>query len=235
MMTAKATKIEPQVQQLVTTPARLLEIAVDQGADLDRLEKLIELQQRWEETEARKAFIEAMTAFRSSVGNISKNRTGHNTKYADLAHTLESIKNQLSENGLSHTWKTEQGENQLITVTCCVTHRQGHQECTSMCANPDSTGSKNDVQAIGSTTTYLQRYTLYAILGLASTDQDSDGGSPSNPLDENQLANLEALIDEVKANVNAFCKHFQIEQVADLQQSKLKNAIAMLEAKRGGQ
>ena len=229
----KVAKIEEApAQQIATTPAHLLQMAVDQGADLDRLEKLMELQDRWEQNEARKAFIGAMTVFRSSVGNISKNRTGHNTKYADLAHTLESIKDQLSENGLSHTWKTEQHENALITVTCCVTHRLGHQECTSMSANPDTSGSKNAVQAIGSTITYLQRYTLYAILGLASTDQDNDGGSPAKPLDDNQLANLDALISEVKANKPKFLAHLKIERLADLPQSKLKAAITMLEAKR---
>ena len=162
-------------QSMVTTPSKLLEMAVSQNADIDKLEKLMDLQQRWEANEARKAYIEAMTTFRSSVENITKNKEGHNSKYADLAHTLNSIKNQLSENGLSHTWKTEQGESLAITVTCHVTHRLGHQESTSMTALADTTGSKNDVQAIGSTVTYLQRYTLYAILGLASSDQDNDG------------------------------------------------------------
>lgn len=221
-----------KIDQMSTTPAQLLSIAVDQGADLDRLEKLMELQQRWEETEARKEFIRAMTAFRSSVGNITKDKKAHNSNYASLAHTLDSIKDKLSENGLSHTWKTEQHENQLITVTCCVTHQMGHQECTSMSANPDGSGSKNAIQAIGSTVSYLQRYTLFAILGLASTEDDNDGGKPSEPLNDNQLANLEALIEEVNANKSAFLKHFKIDDLSDLPQSKLKGATAMLEAKR---
>ena len=170
-----AQTLETTDQTMVTTPSQLLEMAVSQNADIEKLEKLMDLQQRWESNEARKEYIEAMTAFRASVENITKNREGHNSKYADLAHTLDSIKNQLSENGLSHTWKTEQNSDLLITVTCHVTHRLGHQESTSMSALADDTGSKNNVQAIGSTVTYLQRYTLYAILGLSSTEQDNDG------------------------------------------------------------
>ncbi len=101
-----------------------------------------------------------------------------------------------------------------------------------MSASPDTSGSKNSIQAIGSTVSYLQRYTLFAILGLASTDQDNDGGAPTKPLDENQLANLESLMDEVKADSKKFLSHFGIESLADLPQAKLKGAISMLEAKR---
>ena len=216
-----------------TTPAQLLTIAVDQGADIDKLEKLMDLQMRWEANEAKKAFVEAMAQFRSTVGNISRDRQGHQSKYATLAHTLDSIKDKLSECGLSHTWKTDQQENALITVTCCVTHVQGHQECTSMSGNPDTSGSKNSIQAIGSTVSYLQRYTLYSILGLASTDQDDDGaGAGAVPIDEHQLANLEAMIDEVDADVPKFLQHFKIDSLSDLPQSKLKGAFAILEKKR---
>ncbi|RLA39795.1 MAG: single-stranded DNA-binding protein [Gammaproteobacteria bacterium] len=215
-----------------TTPAQLLAIAVDQGADLDRLEKLMELQQRWEETEARKAFIIAMTAFRSSVGNITKDKTAHNSKYASLAHTLNSIKDQLSENGLSHSWKTEQGENQLITVICCVTHQMGHQECTSMSANPDTSGSKNSIQAIGSTVTYLQRYTLYAILGLASTEDDNDGGMPASYVSSEIALNIQALFEEVGGDEAKFLKNFKAESFGTIPANQAKRAISMLEKKR---
>ena len=220
------------MKELATTPAQLLQIAVDQGADLDKLEKLMELQERWEDREARKAYVNAMSEFRASVGNISRNRQGHNSKYADLAHTLNQVKDKLAANGLSHTWKTDQGENQLITVTCCVTHIQGHQECTSMSANPDTSGAKNSIQAIGSTITYLQRYTLFSLLGLASTDDDDGQLGGGEPIDDNQSANLAALLEEVGAKKDAFLKHFKIESIDDLPQKDFKRAVAMLEAKR---
>jgi len=168
-------QIEPTELKPVapTTPATLLQLAVEQGADLDRLEKLMALQQNWEANEARKAFASAMTGFRADCPEIDKNAKGHNSKYATLAHTISLIKEPLSKHGLSHNWKTEQTED-LISVTCCVTHQLGHQECTSMNALSDTSGSKNAIQALGSTVTYLQRYTLYAILGLASASEDDD-------------------------------------------------------------
>ena len=50
-------KIAPEVeipagQQLAITPMAMLQIAVQQGADLEKLEKLMALQERWEATEA---------------------------------------------------------------------------------------------------------------------------------------------------------------------------------------
>ena len=44
-----------------------------------------------------------------------------------------------------------------------------------MSAPADSSGSKNPVQQIGSTMTYLQRYTLIGALGLTTADKDDDG------------------------------------------------------------
>ena len=159
------------------TPATLLQMAVEQGADLDRLERLMGLQERWEDNEAKKAFTMAMTTFRSECPAIDKDKKGHNSKYATLAHTLELVKGPMSNNGLSHRWETEQQDNGLVTVTCYVTHNLGFKESTKLTAGGDTSGSKNAIQAVGSTISYLQRYTLFSILGLASADQDDDGNS----------------------------------------------------------
>lgn len=157
-----------------TTPAQLLTIAVEQNADLDKLEKLMALQERWEANEAKKAYVAAMSEFRAKAPALDRTRPGHNIKYAGLAESIEQIKMLLSDCGLSHSWRTAQ-DNDRITVTCCVTHIQGHQECTSLSGEPDSSGSKNKIQAVGSTVSYLERYTLWAILGLASKEMDDDG------------------------------------------------------------
>jgi hypothetical protein len=166
-----------QVATQAPTPATLLQMAVEQGADLDRLERLMGLQERWEDNEAKKAFTIAMTSFRSQCPQIDKDKKGHNSKYATLAHTLDLVREPMSSNGLSHRWETEQQENGIVSVTCFVTHSLGFKESTKLVACGDTSGSKNAIQAIGSTISYLQRYTLFSILGLASADQDDDGKS----------------------------------------------------------
>lgn len=175
-MSDKALKNVEQANQAVTpvTPAQMLQIAVEQNADMEKLEKLMELQERWDANNAKKAYVAAMSKFRAECPSIAKTREGHNTKYAGLAETIDQIKGLLSECGLSHSWRTEQREGNVV-VTCTLTHIDGHSESTSLAAGGDTTGSKNSIQAIGSTVSYLQRYTLFAILGLASQEMDTDG------------------------------------------------------------
>ena len=56
----------------------------------------------------------------------------------------------------------------------------GHSESVSMGGPPDSGGAKNKIQERASTVTYLERYTLKAILGLSEQDDDTDGSSNGN-------------------------------------------------------
>jgi len=159
---------------LAITPVQMLAIAVEQGADIDKLTKLMDLQERWEGNEARKQYTAAMAVFRADCPTIERDQAGHNNKYAGLAGSIEQIKVLMSSCGLSHRWETNQ-QGQDITVMCIVTHKGGHAESTQLTATPDTSGSKNAIQAIGSTVAYLQRYTLFAIMGLASKEMDDDG------------------------------------------------------------
>src|SRR5258708_10458648 len=82
-------------------------------------------------------------------------------------------------------------EGGTIRVPCTLTHAQGHSESVSMSAQPDTSGSKNSIQAIGSTTSYLQRYTLFAATGLAPKDADTDGAEPHMLAESLKLKYLE--------------------------------------------
>ena len=69
----------------VTQPQQLLQIAVEKGAELDKLERLMDLQERWQANEAQKAFNEALAGFQRDCPKIEKTKTGYNdVKYADL-------------------------------------------------------------------------------------------------------------------------------------------------------
>jgi len=159
----------------VITPMSLLQMASEQGADLDRMQQLMDMSIAWEKNEAKKAYVKAMAIFRAECPTIDKDSTvkyGQTSfKHATIAGTLEQIKYLLGKCGLSHSWTTSQDQN-AIKVTCTITHEQGHSESTSLSSQADSSGAKNSIQAIGSTVTYLQRYTLFSILGLASADND---------------------------------------------------------------
>jgi len=174
------------VDAVQTSPAVLLHMAVQQGADLDRLERLMALQERWEANEARKAFHTAMAAFHAEPITIGKDKhvdytskSGIRTQYdhATLGNIVKVVVPRLGMHDLSHSWEPARTEGGRVTVTCRVTHKAGHTESVTLDAPLDDSGGKNNIQALGSAITYLQRYTLIAILGLATEDQDDDGAA----------------------------------------------------------
>jgi hypothetical protein len=168
------------------TPVELLRIAVSQNADIDKLKQLMDMQERWERNEARKAFVVAMNAFKSEPTKIVKNKHVHfetqkgsnDYNHATLDHVCDAVIGGLSKHGISHRWKVEQ-EKEWIKVTCVLRHDMGWEEETTLMGTADNTGSKNSIQAVGSTVTYLQRYTLLAATGLAAADTDTDGRPPT--------------------------------------------------------
>lgn len=168
-------KIEPSANSAMT-PMEMLDRAVSSGASPDTLEKLMNLQERWSINQARKAFDDAMADLRGSLKPIMKRQTGHTGKYEALTDISEVVDPLLSPLGLSYRWRVADGDDKRVKVTCIVTHRDGHREETTLSAAPDTTGSKNPIQAVGSAVTYLQRYTLKAALGLAA-GKDTDAAS----------------------------------------------------------
>lgn len=173
-------------------------IKKDSNIDVDKLAKLLDVQERWEKNEAKKAYVEAMAAFKANPPKIIKNRhvkyatkTGGLTEYshASLDNVTATISEALSKHGLTAAWVTSQTEN-IVTVTCRITHIFGHSEETSLSAGPDNSGSKNPIQAIGSTVSYLQRYTLLALAGLATEGQDDDGAGAGKPKAEEKPVKL---------------------------------------------
>jgi len=109
------------------------------------------------------------------------------TKYSHstLGYISETVIPLLSMHGLSHSWEIHQ-EAKDITVTCKVAHILGHSASVSMTSPPDDSGSKNKIQQVASTVTYLQRYTLLSALGLATdeTDDDGRGAGAKKPVQE---------------------------------------------------
>lgn len=180
-MSTSLTKAQPQsVEASSTTPMRLIEIAVQGGADVEKLSKLLDLQMRWEANEARKVFIAAMNEFKANPPEIIKNRHVKfgSTEYdhPTLDHVTKEITKSLGKHGISHRWEVEQ-PNGIIRVICILTHEAGHSERTSIEGPADNSGSKNAIQSIGAAVTYLERYTLLAATGIAAKDQDNDAST----------------------------------------------------------
>lgn len=165
------------------TPMQMLQDALQRGAGIDVMERLLTLQERWEANQARKEFEAAMAALRPDLPTIAKNaevdftstKGRTNYKYEDLGSVIAAIAPAMGKHGLSFRWKTEQPSVHSVKVTCILSHAGGHSERTDLTAVVDESGNKNSIQAIGSTVAYLQRYTLKAAVGIAASN-DTDAG-----------------------------------------------------------
>ena len=97
--------------------------------------------------------------------------------FARLEDISEIIKPYLMKYGLSYHYNESMEEKGIICVECVVSHALGHQESNSMRSIQDTSGSKNPIQAVGSTISYLRRYTLTGGLGIVTAISDDDGNS----------------------------------------------------------
>jgi hypothetical protein len=231
---------EPRALSAVT-PMDMLSRAVESGAGLDMVEKLMALQERWEANQARKAFDEAMAAAKAEIPTITKNREVDftspkgrtNYRYEDLGGIAKTVQPILAKHGLSYRYRATSNINEPITVTCIVSHRGGHAEEITLSAGRDDTGGKNAIQQVGSTITYLQRMTLKAALGLAvSNDDDGRTSEAADAISLEQVEELVALADEVGADKEAFCRYFKVNGFADISTKDFPRAIAALNKKR---
>mgnify|MGYP001766018616 CR=1 FL=1 len=230
-----------------TDPLSIIQIAIERGASPDSLRSLLDLQERFEAGQARKAFYDAMSAARAEIKPVAKarkvdfssSRGRTNYNYEDLAGISAQVDQILAAHGLSYRFRTAKDTDGGITVSCIISHRLGHSEENSLSGRPDDSGNKNSIQAVGSTVTYLQRYTLKAALGLAASN-DTDGitagdGSASKTIDDAQFRYLSDLIEQTGSDEEKLLAYVKAPSMEDLTQAQYRTAEAMLRKKKSMQ
>lgn len=182
LATATTTALAPN------SPAAMMMAALAQGISPEEVGKMMDLQDRWERKEAEKAYNAAFSAFKAEAVRIIKGRSVNDgplkgRAYAELHDVVDAVTPALSRHGLSASWKLTQDAKDWIEVTCTLKHVNGHSEAVSMGGAPDTGGAKNALQARASTKTYLERYTLKAICGVAEGGDDDNGAGGSGVSD----------------------------------------------------
>lgn len=191
-------------------------VARDPSVDMDKMLKLMEWRKEMITDQRRAQFDEAVSAAKAAIPPIARNATGHNSKkYADFGAIAKVVDPILGQHGLSYRFRTTQ--NGTIAVTCILSHKAGHSEETTLIGPADTSGNKNAIQAIGSTLTYLQRYSLVQMLGLAAAaDDDGKAGANAATITQDQADNLIDLIETKGADRKAFLKWAKVERIEDI-------------------
>ena len=150
------------------------------------------------------------------------------------------VARRLAEAGFSITFS--QGVSELpdhVRIVGVLRHRAGHKETMYCDVAVDKTGLKgNDnktlTHAEGSSFTYGRRY-LTCLMFDVATANDNDGngaGKKGETLSEEQVANIESLISEVKADKAKFLKWADRERIEDIPANWYETCVRNLEAKR---
>lgn len=215
--------------------------AIRAGQPIEVIRELKDMALTLSHEEARRAFESAMSAAKAEIPRIVKNRVVDftsqrgrtNYRHEDLGEIAKVVDPILGRHGLSYRFETTT-EAKLVRVACIVSHRDGHSVRNELVAGHDESGNKNSIQAIGSTITYLQRYTLKAALGLAASNDDDGGKADQHQnslITPDQVEIIRLLIDQTKTDPAKFCEAFRIDEITDLPLVRLNEATQMLRTK----
>ena len=188
----------------------LIDRAIENNIDIEKFEKLISLAQMLEREKAKRDFYESFSKFQSSIPTIFKNsevNMGYGKpkyNYATLSDIITAIQKPLGEANLSFRWEIS-NNNDIITVTCILSHSGGYELQTSIQAGKDATPGKSNVQAIASTITYLKRYTLVSLLGIGTADPDDDAQATVNIEKKQEINDKDKIIEQIKSELKS-CK-----------------------------
>lgn len=154
-------------------------VAMSPDADIEKLERMLDMQERVLDRNAKQAFTADLASMQIELPRVVEHGEGHNkAKYALLEDINDMLRPVLHRFGFAVTFRIKH-ESGLVWVTTVLSHRQGHSEETSIPLALDTSGSKNAVQAVGSSISYGKRYGICAMLNI-STGDDVDGGHPKS-------------------------------------------------------
>ena len=120
----------------------------------------------------------AFQKFQQEVINPKKDTEGYGYKYATLDSVIAVVKEAMEPHGLSFNQEVGYDEKGNITVTTNIFHESGQWLSFGPLGLPKDNGQQRSaVQAAGSAITYARRYSLSAVMGIAS-EEDDDGYNP---------------------------------------------------------
>lgn len=225
--------------------AMIERVALNPSIDINKMERLLEMQERILARNAKVAFSAALATMQPELPVIERKglikvpardgKTGHETPYALWEDINEAIRPLLSKYGFALSFRIKKSDDR-VEVTGVLSHREGHSEETMLSLPMDTTGSKNNVQAIGSSVSYGKRYTAAALLNLTSRGEDDDGkaGGAANveTITEKQVMDIHDMLEATATNPPRFLAHFKIEALPDLPAGRYDEAVALLKRKQ---
>lgn len=213
--------------------------ASDPNTDVDKLERLLAMQERVLERQAEQAFNVAMREAQEDMGPVLKNKKNSETKstYADLEQVSKLMDPIIYRHGFSMSFGTADcpypGH---YRVTCDVSHTSGFSKHYQADVPVDNTGPKGSqnktmTHGFGSALSYGRRYLKLLIFDIATTDDDGRKAGNGGPISKEQVETLNGLADAVGADKKKLCVYLKIDALTDLPAFSYDAAIGLLTQK----
>ncbi|WP_078674267.1 ERF family protein, partial [Bartonella elizabethae] len=233
-LTITKTELEKQTndgENQTTAMDRILNRALENDVDLNRLERLLELRDKEIERQERQNFVRDLCAAQKEYKTIHKNETNTHTKskYATLDKYIDAIKEPLEKHHFVLFSRIKEQNSSGITVEMTLRHTTGNEISTQGTFPIDGQGSKNSTQSVGSTITYARRYLLGMLLNVASKEDDNDGNKPIEKDCPQHINELKNLIEQTGAEEARILKYAQVESLEDIPDEKAQIVIRILQ------
>lgn len=228
------TQVEPIVSENAAVMAIIERAALNPEVDAAKMDQLFALQEKVLARNARTEYYRALAMMAGAMPAIEEKGKGHNqTKYAKWEDIQSAITPVLGQFGFALSFRTKV-EDKAIRITAILAHREGHTEENELLLPADNSGSKNAVQAVGSSITYGFRYTACALLNIQTGVADDDGRAAggAETISDEQVVRLQTLIQNAGANKAKFLEHMKVESLETMPVAVFDAAIAALNRKK---
>ncbi len=182
----------------IATPAELLNQAISKGIDPDKLDKLLEVYEKWQASQDLKELQARLSEAKKCFKKIKRSRQGNNHKYASLDDIMAAISKPLVRQGIVLSFHEcglyKVGDMIILKTIAKVQYKSALIE-SSHESPIDWHGQKdkrmNVAQAFGSSSTYSKRYALCNLLGIElQGDDDAQSVDQPNQARVNNQKNL---------------------------------------------
>lgn len=228
--------VEPLAGGILNVIARA---AADPNTDVDKLERLLAMQERVLAREAEMAFNAALLAAQGDIRPIFRNKSNASTNstYADLEGVSEAVDPIFRNYGFSSSFGTADcplaGH---YRVTCRLSHVDGHSrdyqaDVPADTAGIKGTANKTATHGFGSALSYGRRYLKLLIADVATTDDDGRAAGQGETINDEQVRVINGLAEVVDADKRKLCEYLKIEDIAHLPFTRYNDTVNLLTQK----
>ncbi len=214
--------------------------AKDPSVDVEKLERLLAIQERLLAEQRRTAYMAAMARLQERLPQIAKsgsilNKTGLVTsRFAKIEDIDAVVRPLIAADGFSLSFNSKDAGARGTEYSCTMSHSDGHSETKTLTLPPDTFQFRTAAQNAGSNVSYARRYLLSMHLNLITRDEDNDGAGPSPPISAEQAERLRAELAEVGGTEARFLNWIAAPTFEEIPQANFARALRFIEQKRGG-